>query len=162
MTDNQKKTTLKWRSRYKRAQLAHSYTAISYGRYHLFLGALLIVLTTASCVLIFAENLQPVWLSPVIGISAALFAYLQTFLQLSEKADAQRGVARQYGALKKKLEYIIDFEHSSDNLSKMVNAIRIKENEIATGAPHALSHCWEKAKVETQAENDSLSIRNRK
>ena len=162
MTENQKQTMLKWRSRYKRAQLAHSYTAISYGRYHLWLGVLLIVLTTASCVLIFAGNDDmPNWLSPLVGISAALFAYLQTFLQLSEKADSHRAVARRYGALKKKLEYLIEFEHDSEDMTEKVNAIRIKEDEIATDAPHALSHRWKKAKAETQEENDSTSIRNR-
>ncbi len=162
MTENQKQTMLKWRSRYKRAQLAHSYTAISYGRYHLLLGALLIVLTTASCVLIFATpDITPSWLSPVLGVSAALFAYLQTFLQLSEKADSHRAVARRYGALKKKLEYLIEFEYGSEYLAEKVDAIRAKEDEIASDAPHALSHQWQRAKVETQAENESTSIRNR-
>lgn len=162
MNEQQKKTLMKWRSRYKRAQLAHSYTAISYERYHLFLGVLLIILTTASCVLIFSSNLCPPWLSPTVGIAAALFAYLQTFLQLSEQADAHRGVARRYGSLKKKIEYIIDFKAEDLTLSEMADAIRIKEEEIASNSPHALSHRWKKAKKETQQENDESSIRNRK
>ncbi|WP_256382869.1 SLATT domain-containing protein [Photobacterium toruni] len=161
MTQEQKKTLLKWRARYKRAQLAHSYTAISYGRYSMALGVLLIILTTASCVLIFAKNVQPDWLSPVVGISAALFAYLQTFLQLSEKADAQRAVARRYGALKKQIEFIIDFQLNDANLDIKVDDLRKKEDEIATEAPHALSHRWKEAKKETQTENDEVSMRKR-
>ncbi|MCH4998129.1 SLATT domain-containing protein [Pectobacterium carotovorum] len=153
---------MKWRSRYKRAQLAHSYTAISYGRYNLFLGVLLIIFTTASSILIFSSNIFPSWLSPTVGITAALLAYLQTFLQLSEKADTHREVARRYGSLKKNIEYIIEFHTEEQNLSKIVNEIRNKEDEIASDSPHALTHRWKKAKKETQQENDELSIRNRK
>jgi len=161
LNEQQKTTLMKWRSRYKRAQLAHSYTAISYGRYHVSLGILLIMLTTASCVLIFASNICPPWLSPTVGITAALFAYLQTFLQLSEKADSHRQVARRYGSLKKKIEFIIDFQSEDNDLSTKVDFIRNKEDEIASDSPHALSHRWKKAKKETQKENDISSIRNR-
>lgn len=152
---------MKWRARYKRAQLAHSYTAISYGRYNLCLGVLLVILTTASCVLIFAPNIVHPWLSPTVGIAAALFAYLQIFLQFSEKADAHRQVARRYGSLKKKIEFIVDFQFDNPNLDQMVDEVRCKEDEIAADSPHALSHCWQKAKNETQQENDQSSIRNR-
>jgi hypothetical protein len=152
---------MKWRSRYKRAQRAHTHTAISYGRYHLSLGILLIILTTASCVLIFASTTCPPWLSPTVGITAALFAYLQTFLQLSEKADSHRQVARRYGSLKKKIEYIIDFQAEESDLSQIVDAIRNKEDEIANDSPHALSYRWKEAEKKTQQENDKSSIRNR-
>lgn len=96
-----------------------------------------------------------------MGISAALFAYLQTFLQLSEKADSHRVIARRYGALKKKIEYLIDFQHDATDLAEKVENIRTKEDEIASDSPHALSHRWKKAKQETQQENDESSIRNR-
>ncbi|PVZ65418.1 SLATT domain-containing protein [Pelagibaculum spongiae] len=162
MNEDQKQTLMKWRSRCKRAQIAHSYTAISYGRYHLFLGIMLIALTTTSCVLIFAPNtIMPSWLSPTIGISAALFAYLQTFLRLSEQADSQRVVARRYGALKKEIEYILDFQLNATNCMDQVDSVRVKEYEIATDAPHALSHRWKKAANETKSENDFFSRRNR-
>lgn len=161
LNEQQKKTLMKWRSRYKRAQLAHSYTAISYQRYHFTLGVILIVLTTTSCVLIFSSNLFPYWISPTISMAAALFAYLQTFLQLSEKADIHRKVARRYGSLKKEIEYIIDFRSNDKDLVELVNLIRNKEVEIANESPHALTYRWSKAKKATQQENDESSIRNR-
>ncbi|EGU59413.1 hypothetical protein VINI7043_13716 [Vibrio nigripulchritudo ATCC 27043] len=161
LSEGQVATLVKWRARCKRAQLAHSYTAISYGRYHLLLGVVLILLTTASSVLIFASHVQPVWLSPVIGTSAALFAYLQTFLRLSEKADTHRQVARRYGALKKRIEYVVDFRSPIKDLGTQIDAIRQKEDEIASDAPHALSHRWSKAKKETHTENEAARLLTR-
>lgn len=159
MNESQIKMLKKWRSRFKRAQLAHSYTAISYGRYHQVLGIVLIILTTASCVLIFADQEEYKWASPIVGISAALFAYLQTFLNFSDKAEAHRGVERRYGALKKEIEYLIYFESEANDFSNRVNDIRERENTISAEAPHSLSHRWKKAKRETQKENDAMSIR---
>jgi len=158
----QKLTLLKWRSRVKRSQLAHSYTAISFGRYHITLGVLLIILTTASSVLIFSQNIGPDWLSPTVGIAAALFAYLQTFLQFSEQADSHRAVARRYGALKKEIEFIVDFESNADCFTNKVDSIRTRIDVLSKEAPHALSHRWKKAKKETKIENEERSIRNRK
>ncbi|MEQ9891403.1 SLATT domain-containing protein [Pectobacterium aroidearum] len=161
MNDQQRKTLMKWRSRYKRAQLAHIYTALDYRSYHFFLGILLIALTTASCVLIFSSNQLCPWISPTISMMAAFLAYLQTFLQLSEKADVHRKTARRYGSLKKRIEYIIDFQAEESNLSEKIDFIRNKEDEIASDSLHALTRCWKKAKEETQKENDESSIRNR-
>ncbi len=160
MNNEQRKTLLKWRARTKRSQLAHGYSALSYSRFHLTLGILLIGLATGSTVLIFAEDIPIKWLSPVIGISAALFAYLQTFLQLSEKANTHRDVARKYGSLKKEIEYLINFTPEVDNLTQKVDQLRIRGDEISSTAPHALSRNWNKAKRETQEENDAESIRN--
>ena len=159
MQEDKVKLLKKWRSRFKRAQIAHSYTAISYGRYHQVLGILLIMLTTASCVLIFADLSGNKWASPTVGICAALFAYLQTFLSFSEKADTHRSVERRYGALKKEIEYLIFFKSNADDFSKRVNDIRERESTISAEAPHSLSHRWKKAKLETQNENDEASIR---
>lgn len=161
MTDNQKTTLLKWRARTKRSQSAHSYSVIRYSRYHLILGILLILLATASTVLIFANNIPIKWLSPVVGISAALLAYLQTFLQLSEKANIHRDTARRYGSLKKEIEYLLDFKSEAEDLDQRVDQLRIRGDEISATAPHALSQCWNKAKNETQKENDSASLRSR-
>ncbi|PHS29879.1 MAG: DUF4231 domain-containing protein [Methylophaga sp.] len=148
----------KWRSRYKRAQLAHSYTAVSYGRYNFTLGIILIILTTASSVLIFSDFKCYFWLSPTVGVFAALFAYLQTFLSFSKNAEIHRVVERSYGALKKEVEYLINF-NSGEDISKKVNDIREKENTLSSEAPHSLSYNWKKAKKETQDENDQYSIR---
>lgn len=161
MNKDQEATLLKWRARTKRAQLAHGYTAVSYGRYNLALGVLLICLTTASSVLIFARDVDPNWLSPAVGISAALFAYLQTFLQLAEKANLHREVARRYGAMKKEIEYVINFESEDIELRNRVQQIKERGDEISANAPHALSHRWEKAKAETKKENEVGSMRNR-
>lgn len=160
MDNEQKITLLKWRARTKRAQLAHSYSATSYARYHLTLGILLIILATGSTVLIFAENVPINWIPPVVGISAALFAYLQTFLQLSEKAITHRDVARKYGSLKKEIEYLVAFTPDADDLAQKVEQLRVRGDEISSTAPHALSRSWHKAKQETQEENDAASIRN--
>jgi len=150
LTETQKIIILKWINRYKRAQIAHSHTAIDYGRFHFFLGITLIVLTTASCVLIFATDQRiPQWLSPSVSIAAALFAYLQTFLQLSEQADTHRKVARRYGAMKKNLEYLLEFSNTSACLSEEINTVRIKADEIASESPHASSRRWKTAKAET-------------
>ncbi len=80
MNEGQKKTLMKWRARFKRAQLAHNHTAISYGRYHNFVGISLIILTTAESVLTFAELCKNYeWIPIVVGILATIFAAFQTF-----------------------------------------------------------------------------------
>ncbi len=160
MDIDQEKMLKKWRSRYKRAQLSHSYTAVQYGRYDLYLGVLLIILTTASAILIFAEFECIPWLSPSTGITAALFAFLQTFLRFSEKSEIHRSVERKYGALKKEIEYLITFTPNDDNFIERVNEIRCRENEISREAPHSIVSCWKKAKKETKNENDEYSIRS--
>ena len=119
MNEQQKNTLLKWRARHKRSQLAHNYTTGWFNKLHIWLGILLVCLSTASTVLIFAQP-TITWLSPAVGISAALFAYLQTFLQLSEQAEVHRSMARQYGELKKRIEYIIDFQEKKNQQSTML------------------------------------------
>lgn len=160
MNELQKSTLLKWRARSKRSQIAHGYSAGSYRLYHLVLGISLIILTTASAVLIFAPNTVHSWLPPLVGVFAALFAYLQTFLQLSEKENTHRDVARKYGSLKKEIEYLVNFGTDHENLEEKVNVLRVKGDNISANAPHALTKSWEKAKKETQVENDAASIRN--
>lgn len=103
MKDEQTKILKKWRSRYKRAQLSHSYTAVKYGSYDTRLGVLLIILTTASAILIFAEFECFTWISPTVGIAAALLAYLQTFLRFSEKSEIHRAVECNSPLLKRTL-----------------------------------------------------------
>lgn len=162
MDENQRNTLLKWRARYKRAQLAHNYTAISYGRYHISIGVVLILLTTAASVLTFAQPTQNlVWVPIAISVSATVFAAFQTFMKFSEQTEIHRVAARRYGELKKEIEYILDFTPNAENLPELTDRIRKKENEIAQESPNALSYNWNRAKKETQEENDKFSIRNR-
>ena len=160
MNDKQVKILKKWRSRYKRAQLSHSYTAVRYGLYDLVLGVSLIILTTASAILIFAKFENLPWLSPGVGVFAALLAYLQTFLRFSEKSESHRSVERKYGALKKEIEYLLSFSLPEQDIVKSVDEIRQRENEISRDAPHSIPSCWKKAKDETKDENEEYSVRN--
>lgn len=162
MNENQKSTLLKWRARYKRAQLAHNYTAISYGRYHISIGVVLILLTTAASVLTFAKPPESlIWIPIAVSVSATVFAAFQTFMKFSEQTEIHRIAARRYGELKKEIEYILDFTPDTNNLSQLTDEIRKKENEIAQESPNALTYNWDKAKKETQEENDKFSVRNR-
>ncbi len=162
MDENQKTTLLKWRARYKRAQLAHNYTAISYGRYHISIGIALIILTTVASVLTFEKPIENLlWLPIAVSISATIFAAFQTFMKFSEQTEIHRVAGRRYGELKKEIEYILDFTSNVSNLPELTDSIRKKENEIAQESPNALSYNWSKAKKETQDENDKYSIRNR-
>jgi hypothetical protein len=162
MDENQKTTLLKWRARYKRAQLAHNYTAISYGRYHIAIGITLIVLTTAASVLTFAKPSDCwAWIPIVVSVSATILAAFQTFMKFSEQTEIHRVAARRYGELKKEVEYILNFTPDISNFPEITNEIRKKENEIAQESPNAISNNWKKAKKETQEENDKYSIRNR-
>lgn len=160
MNEQQKTTLLKWRARHKRSQLAHNYTTGWFNKLHIMLGILLVCLSTASTVLIFAQP-DPKWLSPAVGISAALFAYLQTFLQLSQQAEVHRSMARQYGELKKRIEYIIDFQADSLNISDIVEELRLQERDIASSAPNCPRRYWDKASKATEQENEQTSIRNK-
>lgn len=159
MDNAQIRMLLKWRSRYKRAQLSHSYTAVRYRLYDTILGVFLIFLTTASAVLIFSDSEIVPWLSPLVGITAALFAFLQTFLRFNEKSEDHRSVERKYGALKKEIEFILRFCKDDEDLKSIINEIRIRENNISMDAPHSIVSCWKKAKKETLTENDENSIR---
>lgn len=160
MDENQKVMLLKWRARFKRAQMAHNFNEISYRRYHMLLGIMLIVLTTSASVLIFADCKAVPWLGPVVSIMATLFAAFQTFMKFSERADIHRTSARRYGEIKKEIEYIIYFDSDSGSLKERVDAIRIKESEISQESPNTIARNWKKAKKETAAENDNYSIRN--
>ncbi len=159
MTDEQINILKKWRSRYKRAQLSHSYTAVRYRLLDLILGALLIVLTTASAILIFADFCKFEFLSPSVGIAAALLSYLQTFLRYYEKSEAHRSVERQYGALKKEIEYLLVFPPNESDLARRIDEMRRREVEISREAPHSIPSCWERAKKETAKENEAYSVR---
>ena len=162
MEENQINTLLKWRARHKRAQITHNYTAISYGRYHISIGILLIILTTAVSVLTFA-NLGDgyKWIPIAVSVSATIFAAIQTFMKFSEQTDIHRITARRYGELKKEIEFILDFTPDSKDLPEKIDAIRKKENEIAQDSPNGLSYNWTRAKKETQEENEKYSVRHR-
>ena len=160
MNKNQNKMLLKWRARYKRAQMAHNYNEITFRRFHMSLGIILIVLTTSASVLIFAEFESLPWLAATVSIAATLFAAFQTFMKFSEKADIHRTSARRYGEIKKEIEYIINFDSDSDSIKERVDAIRLKESEISQESPNTIAYNWARAKKETVAENDSYSIRN--
>lgn len=160
MNDGQKNTLKKWRSRYKRAQLSHSYSAVAYSSFSTYLGIFLIVLTTASAVLIFADLKDYYWISPTVGILAALFAYLQIFLRFSEKSELHRSTERKYGELKKDIEFLLAFSSSGEFSESKVEEIKRRESIISREAPHSLSCCWDRAKRETENENEKYSIRN--
>lgn len=160
MKNEQIKILKKWRSRYKRAQLSHSYTAVIYGKCDMWLGIILIALTTTSAILIFAEHKCLSWISPAVGVAAALFAYLQIFFKFSEKSEMHRAVERKYGALKKEIEYLLAFPCEDEKIALRVNEIRCRENEISREAPHSIASCWKQAKKETEDENEENSIRN--
>lgn len=162
MNENQKSMLLKWRARYKRAQLAHNYTATSYGRYHISIGLILVVLTTIASVLTFYKPEKClVWFPIAISVAATIFAAFQTFMKYSEQSEIHRVVARRYGELKKEIEFILDFTPEISSLSEVADRIRVKEQEIAQESPNSLSYNWERAKKETQDENDKYSVRNR-
>ena len=110
MDDNQKKTLMKWRARCKRAQIAHSHSAMMYDRINTGIGVLLILLTVSTSVFTFAQFSESIrWIPIVVSISATIFATFQTFFRFSEKAEIHRNVAGRFGALKKELEFIVDF-----------------------------------------------------
>lgn len=160
MDSNQKQTLLKWRARCKRAQMTHNYTEISYRRFHISIGILLILLTTSASVMTFASfPASGKWVPVVISVAATIFAAFQTFMKFSEQAEIHRVIARRYGELKKEIEYVFDFPPEQSVLSERVDAIRIKENEISQDSPNALTHNWNRAKKETKNENDEFSTR---
>jgi len=129
MDEQQKKTLMKWRARFKRVQLANNYTANSYKNYHIFVGISLILLTTITSVLTFADLCKNYELVPVItGVLATIFAAVQTFMNFSEQADIHRNVARRYGELKKEIEYIINFTPDVQDLPEKSKYILKKEN----------------------------------
>ena len=158
MTEQQRFTLLKWRARYKRAQLAHSYTATSYGRYHMIFGIVLTILTTSSCILIFWNKGGMEWIPKIVGTVAALFAFLQTFFRFAEKEQIHKDIAAKYGFLKKKVEFIVDFTVKDQLVDDVIELEKVESNIPVIQALH---HRWQQAKKETKHDNDSTSIRNR-
>jgi len=161
MDEKQKKTLMKWRARFKRVQLANNYTANSFKKCHVFVGLSLILFTTITSVLTFANLCENYELVPVItGVLATILAAVQTFMNFSEQADVHRNVARRYGELKKEIEYIINFTPDISDLPERSSYILKKENEIAQDAPNTPSCYWERATKETEEENEQNSIRH--
>ncbi|TNZ66970.1 DUF4231 domain-containing protein [Vibrio parahaemolyticus] len=160
MNENQKVMLLKWRARCKRSQIAHNYNEISFRRFHMSLGVMLIVLTTFSSVLIFANFPNYPWLPATVSIAATIFAAFQTFMKFSERADIHKVSARRYGEIKKEIEFIINFDSDADTLSKRVESIRQKESDLSQESPNTISYNRKRAKEETLNENDGYSIRN--
>lgn len=160
MNENKRTMLLKWRARCKRAQMAHNFNEISFRRFHMSLGVMLIVLTTFASVLTFADFPDYPWLPATVSIAATIFASFQTFMKFSERADIHKVSARRYGEIKKEIEFIINFDSDEYSLLGRVDSIRQKESEISQESPNTISYNWKRAQKETNSENDGYSIRN--
>lgn len=161
MTESQKETLIGWHARYIRAQVAHSHSATAYERISTIAGVSLILLTISTSVCTFADFSNTLkWIPIVLGILATILATFQTFYRFSEKAGMYRNIASRFGALRKDIEFIIEFRatENEEQLKRVIAELRSREDELILESPYALPSSWKKAKKRVPTKKHKYSL----
>lgn len=127
-----------WNNRVLVALNAHYETARFYRQWHYRLGipaalSATIVGTTVYATIDKSTDLRIKIAAGVFGVLAAVLTSLQTFLQLSERAEKHRAIATQYSSVGKELEILIATNQEPDQ--KKLDELRAKYDAVDKDAP---------------------------
>lgn len=93
-----------------KSQRGHYLAAENMQRKHFVVGMLTIIFATLASTLTFFENPTQIpavdYIAPLLGITSAVLASIQTFSRFLERYDQHRISAVKYGALARRLEMI--------------------------------------------------------
>ncbi|MDH4321474.1 MAG: SLATT domain-containing protein [Desulfobulbaceae bacterium] len=131
-----------WFRRCRESQMVHYEYGSLLERRHLYFGIPAIVLSTIVGTAVFSSfesSANNEWLRVVFGMLSMLAASitaLQTFLNLSDRAAKHKSAGANYGAIRRELELLKTMPpHTEDGISKLLENIKIKMDDLAESSP---------------------------
>ena len=150
-----------WRSKAWENQTAHHDAAQYYANLHYWLGIPAAILSTIVGTTVFATLQKPsdtnyLKIIPIVvgGISvlSAIFAGLQTFLRLAERAEQHRAAGAEYSSVRRLLDEIRHLPAASRGPCKdFLDEIRSRLDQLAKNSPNVPNRVWRRASTWAQA-----------
>jgi hypothetical protein len=133
------------------ATIAHRLESRRLGRFNLWLGLLLVVLTMLSTVLsaVTAKGTNLGIFSTVVSALAAVLAGWQAFLRPSDKSAESHQVAARYSSLLRRLKVLLAKEDPADS---EIDALREDLDRVARGLPMISDGTYKKAREEFESQ----------
>lgn len=138
--------TSTWLRRVRESQYVYYELGAHYGRLHFYIGIPSITLSaivgTAVFALLDSSGTATIKLFlGLISIAAAVLTSLQTFLQLSERAEQYRTCAAEFSSIRRSLELFRSHPPTDENeMYEQIDLIRKRMDVIAHESPQVPSH----------------------
>ncbi len=149
MKKEQNELLLTWDSDLRIICHSHYDASVSSSKKHYILGILTIVLTAIVGTTIFStiqknSDLKTQITTGILSFFAVVFASLQTFLKLSEKAEKHRTSGAKFGSLLKELEHQMVLKKSASEFEQWSNSFRKRWDDISIQCPTVPKKIWKK------------------
>jgi hypothetical protein len=143
-----------WYGRAAASAETHYVIAGRLGKFNVFLGIPVVVLSTFVGTSVFATLQDNVSINlrivvGVISVCAAVLASLQTFLRFSERAEKHRAAAEQWAAVRRELSEMLalhpDYLATRGDPKQYLDDVRRRMDEISAQSPEMGDRAWGKA-----------------
>lgn len=146
MDDKKKALIADWHRRCRQSQRLNYVTGNIYLRYHYIVGVISIILSAVVSSTFFtqisyqAENYQMslksnnvvAYIAGLLSILVGILSALQTFFRFSEKSEKYKSVSAKYGALRRRLEFLMTQDDiSKAELERQIESIRKAMDDLA-------------------------------
>jgi hypothetical protein len=137
----------RWRAEARTANVAHLRATDSLNWRNFSLGAIAVMLATATGTSVFAtlQHDVTIWVRVLVAtliVVSAMLTALQTYMRYGSRAEAHQRASRDYGNVVREITEVLDTHLAATALAERTHAIRRELDKIDDAAPNVAPYLW--------------------